>query len=136
MKRTSLWLAGGLLMLSAGAAAAAPATVAADVNLRNGPGTGYGVIGVLPAGSTVNVVNCGGGWCRVATGAGTGYASSSYLDISGGAYAYEPPAVVVEPDYGYDYGPAWGPGWGPGFGFGFGFGGGWHHGGHGHWHHH
>ena len=134
MKFAMLSLAGGLLLASASVASAAPATVTNDLNLRSGPGTGYAVVAVLPGGSIVNAYDCGGNWCRVSSAEGTGYASTSYLDVGGGAYAYEPGPVVVAPGYAYDWGPDWG--WGPGIGFGFGGGGhgGWHGGGH--WHHH
>jgi uncharacterized protein YraI len=131
MKTKILSLAGGLLLLSAGVACASTATVTNDLNLRSGPGTRYGVIDTLPAGSAVEVLGCNGSWCRVATNEGAGYASASYLDLGGAAYAQAPGPVYVEPQY-YDYG--WSPGWGPGVGIGIGFGGGWHGGGH--WHHH
>ncbi|MGH6725424.1 MAG: SH3 domain-containing protein [Pseudolabrys sp.] len=132
MKPSTISLAGALLLLSAGVAAAAPATVTNDLNLRSGPGTGYGVIDTLPAGSSVDVLGCNGSWCRVATAEGTGFASGNFLDMDGGAYAAAPGAVEVEPgytsDYDYEPGSAWG--WGPTVGIGFG-GYGWHRG----WHH-
>lgn len=122
MQLKNLMLAAGLLLGSVTVAAAGPALVTADLNLRSGPGVNYGVVGMLPGGSTVNVVGCRGSWCRVAGG---GYASRSYLDNRGGpVYAAEP--VYVGPPV---YGPPVyvGP---PAIGFGFGFGGGWggHHG--------
>jgi uncharacterized protein YraI len=95
MNVKSLSLAGGLLLLSAGAAAAAPAVVSNDLNLRGGPGTGYRVLNVLPAGSTVDVLGCGRYWCRVSSAEGTGYASSNYLDLGAGAYAEAPPPVYA-----------------------------------------
>jgi uncharacterized protein YraI len=125
-------LAAGLLTLSVGAAAAAPATVEQDLNLRAGRSTNSPVIGVLQGGSTVDARNCGGGWCSIRSAQGSGYASSSYLDFAGGyggpVYAAAPPPVVFGPDYYGAWGPGWG--WGPSFGIGIGFGG--HHG----WHHH
>jgi uncharacterized protein YraI len=91
-------LAAGVLALSAGAASALPAVTANDLNLRAGPGTGYGVVAVMPAGAAVDAYDCGGGWCRVDYGGQIGFASRRYLDIgyasydrSGyGAYAYAP----------------------------------------------
>jgi uncharacterized protein YraI len=136
MKFKSLPLAAGLVALSMGAAAAAPATVMQDLHLRAGRSTNSPVIGVLPGGSTVDASNCGGGWCAIDSAQGSGYASRNYLDIAGGyggpvysgsgpIYAAEPP-VYVGPRFGI---------WGPSFGFGFG---GRHHGWHGHhgWHRH
>jgi uncharacterized protein YraI len=83
----TLSLAGGLLLLSGVAAFAAPALVSQDLNLRSGPGTGYGVVNVLPAGSTVDAYDCGDYWCRVASREGVGYASSGYLNFAGATYA-------------------------------------------------
>jgi uncharacterized protein YraI len=118
-------LAGTLLLAGAGAANAA--VVESDLNLRSGPGTGYGVVAVMPAGAQVDVLSCSGSWCRVAYGAAEGWASRSYLaGIGGPAYAAAP--IYVEPPV-YAYAPP------PLFGFSFGFGG-WHHGGrYHHWHH-
>jgi uncharacterized protein YraI len=111
MKLSIFSLAGGLMLLSAGAAAAAPAMVTSDLNLRSGPGTGYGVIDTLPAGSPVDVLGCTGSWCRVSSAEGEGFASGNFLDMSGGAYAAAPGAVVVEPGYRYAPGYGYGPGY-------------------------
>ena len=118
------------MLASVGTATAA--TVTGDLNLRAGPGTRYAVIDTMPAGAHVNVLGCGGGWCRVAWHGTVGYASRNYL--AGRGYAYAPgPYYTYEPGpYYYDYAP-----W-PVFGFGFGGGyggyrGGYHggyHGGH------
>ena len=137
MKFESLPLAAGLLALSVGAAAAAPATVEQDLHLRAGRSTQSPVIGVLQGGSTVDARNCGGGWCAIDFAQGSGYASSSYLDFAGGygpVYAAAPPPVVIGPGYYDDWAPGWG--WGPSVGIGFGFGGhhGWRH--HHRWRHH
>jgi len=137
MKIKSISIVGGLLLLSMGAAAAAPALVTGDLNLRSGPGVNFPVVGVLPGGLTVDVQGCGGGWCSVASAEGSGYASSNFLDMAGG---YGGPVYGEAPDYGgaiYAEEPLFigpGPGfgaWGPGIGLGFG--GGWRH--HGGWHH-
>ena len=47
-------LASGALLLSAGAAAAAPATVQSDLNVRSGPGAQYQVVGTVQGGETVD----------------------------------------------------------------------------------
>jgi uncharacterized protein YraI len=122
----TLTVAGTFLVAGAGLASAA--VVQNDLNLRSGPGTGYRVIGVMPAGSYARVLSCGGSWCRVAYGGQIGYASASYLG-GGAAYAAAPPPVYVEPPI-YAAPPV--------FGFGFGFGRPYwrHHGwGHRHWGH-
>lgn len=109
MQLKHLSLAAGLLLASATAAAAAPALVTGDLNLRSGPGTGYGVVDVLPGGSTVNVLGCNGSWCRVAWGGLRGYASSSYLDVGGPVYAAALPPVYVAPPPVFGFGVSVGP---------------------------
>src|SRR5690348_14654393 len=127
MRLKHLLLTAGLLMASVGAANAA--TVTNDLNLRSGPGTGYGVITAMPAGSYVDVLGCTGSWCRVDWRGLEGFASASYLAGGGGPVYAAAPVYVAPPPV-------------PIFGFGIGFGGGWHHyhgwhhgwhGGH-HWH--
>jgi uncharacterized protein YraI len=92
--------AGGLL-LATGVAAAAPARVATDLNVRSGEGTGYPVVAVMPAGSVVDVTGCADGWCFV--GDYGGFASAAYLDRAdvyvGRSYAAPPAVVVPAPVY-------------------------------------
>jgi uncharacterized protein YraI len=114
-------LAAGVVLLSAGSAAAA--LVTNDLNLRSGPSTRYGVIDTMPAGAQVSILSCTGSWCRVSWRGEVGYASRSYLSGSGYAsngYYAEPYST---PYYSYDYGY---PGYydysyGPGFYFGRGY---------------
>jgi hypothetical protein len=122
----------GLIALSVTAAAAAPAVVRSDLNLRGGPGTQYAVVGSLPGGATVEVGGCSGSWCTVAYGGQQGYASRNYLDmgVAGGVVVPVPgPSYgYVDPDY-YDddydgYGPSYYGGYGPGVTLGFGYWGG------------
>ena len=54
-------------------------TTRTDLNLRTGPGLTYPVIYVIPAGSAVNVVSCGGTWCIVTWAGQTGYSDGYYL---------------------------------------------------------
>lgn len=75
-------LAGAALLAGAivvGVSAADAATVRSELNLRAGPGTGYGVVAVMPAGAEVDVRGCSGAWCRVAWGSAEGYAHADYL---------------------------------------------------------
>ena len=115
--KATLFAAASALVLSAGAAAAVPATAETSLNVRSGPGTQYEIVGSIPAGSTVDVQGCTGSWCRVSFAGGTGFASRSYLAMAGGggaAVAVAPaPGYVYEDgpyydDY-YDYGYAYGP---------------------------
>ncbi|HVV60883.1 MAG TPA: SH3 domain-containing protein [Pseudolabrys sp.] len=124
MSFKSVMLAGAVFLAGAGIANAA--VVQSDLNLRSGPGTGYGVVAVMPAGAQVDVLGCSGSWCRVAWGGAVGYASASYIGggayVSGPVYAAAPPVVVAPPVIGFGFG--WGGGWH----------GRWHR--HHHWHHH
>ncbi len=77
----SLALAG----LSPRPAAAAWAVTTSDLNLREGPGTEYAVILVIPDGAGVNIVeNMQNGFYRVRYDGVSGWASADYLDRSGG----------------------------------------------------
>ncbi|MCJ8142901.1 SH3 domain-containing protein [Ancylobacter sp. A5.8] len=123
----SLLLVAGFLLAGSLAASARPAVVTTDLNVRAGPGTGYRVIGSLPAGSSVDVGSCTGSWCRVAGG----FASARFLAFGAGTRVVVQPAPVYYDDYydndlalgvgafalGVGVGNAWGPGyWGPGWG--------------------
>lgn len=142
MTKTKLLYAGAALLLSAGAAAAAPAVSRADLNVRSGPGTEYAVVGVIQAGQTVDVAGCSGSWCQVAFDGGSGFASRSYLQMAAGApgvgVAVQAPAYDPYDygyyDYGYSYGPSIGFYSGPRYHRGWRHGwngrpGGWQHGG-------
>ena len=74
--RTAL-LAASFLGLSAGAAAADPATVIRNAPLYAQPG-GY-VQAVIPTGSYVDNDGCGGAWCAVKWAGQAGYVSASLL---------------------------------------------------------
>src|SRR5215469_1625461 len=130
MKLMSKLMSGaGLLALSTGFAAAAPAVVQQDVNLRAGPGIDYDVITAMPSGATVDVMGCEAGWCRVAFGGATGFASRGYLGLGGGvaaAPAYTGYGVAVGPAYAGGYAPAYGydegvahGGYSPGYTYGY-----------------
>lgn len=54
--------------------------VSSSLNVRTGPGTGYGVAASLYGGETVLVLSQSGGWSRIVFhGSKTGYVSSQYL---------------------------------------------------------
>ena len=114
----SIIFAGALLAISANLAAASPAYVISDLNLRAAPG-GL-VISVIPRGSPVDVQSCGGGWCSVYWAGRGGFVSQSYLNIGGPVYSprvypvYSPRVYEVSPPttiytytqtYTYSYGP-------------------------------
>ena len=80
------------------------------VNVRTGPGTGYGVVTVLPSGAGVTVKSKSGNWYRVSTGTGyEGYIYKDYLSFGGsggGSYsgkAHTTAAVNMRTGPGKDY---------------------------------
>src|SRR5215472_14133453 len=108
MMLTKKLMAGAcLLALSTGVAAAAPAVVQSDVNLRAGPGTEYEVITAMPGGATVDVRGCQASWCQVNFAGTVGFASRAFLGLGeatgriyGEGYAYSGYA----PGYAYEEG--------------------------------
>jgi uncharacterized protein YraI len=87
-------------------AAAEAAYTASSVNLRTGPGTNYGIIVTLPAGTYVAVGSCQYGWCSVSTNGYNGWIASSYIGGGGPpsypqTYVYQapppPPTVYIAP---------------------------------------
>ncbi len=65
--------AAALVAVSADLAAAAAARAASNTNLRQGPGTDFGVIVTVPGGGLVNVIRCNGEWCNVTFRGQPGY---------------------------------------------------------------
>jgi hypothetical protein len=109
-------------LLFAELANAAPARVASNTNLRQGPGVSFGVITTVPGGAVVDVIRCGGAWCNVMAGNQPGYMIARNLVGAGVPVVGAPPVVVVSPPpvyYGgyrpYYYGPRF---YGPGFYYG------------------
>ncbi len=67
------------------------ATVTERLYLRNGPGTTYGVLQVMPAGATVTIVSGpSNGWYQVTHQGTTGWASAQYLDVDDSTGPEEP----------------------------------------------
>jgi uncharacterized protein YgiM (DUF1202 family) len=50
---------------------------ASAVNVRQGPGTNFAIVGQVVQGQMVGIAGCGGGWCQLA--GGYGYVSQSYV---------------------------------------------------------
>lgn len=64
----------------------------AGVNLRTGPGTGYSILLMIPAGKTVRVFSTANNWARLVYNNTVGYSSLSYLKLpSTGEPAPVPP---------------------------------------------
>jgi uncharacterized protein YraI len=125
MQKKTFSFAVGALLLSAGVVSAA--TLTDNLNLRSGPGLRYDVIGAVPAGSDVRVMNCAGSWCRVAWNDTQGYVSRRFISRGGPVYAGSPTTGYIAPRYGYGYGygyaqtqsSSWAPN--PGMGYGGGW---------------
>lgn len=88
LKTTALkaGLAAALLFGGTAATVAVEAFATGSVNVRRGPGTGYGVVDQLYRGESVDVRGCTGGWCRVEHSGPDGWVSANYLSRGGGYY--------------------------------------------------
>lgn len=97
-------ISGTMLLLGAYAAQAQVASISSAVNLRQGPGTGYGRIAALPRGVNVHINTCRGGWCQIKSSWGVGWVSGRYLQrgYAGSNYAPNYPRAYGS-DYGSDY---------------------------------
>ena len=73
--------------LAAGTQTAKVVNCTSAVNVRSGPGTGYGVIGFAPKGASYPVlqINAGAGYHKVNFNGKIGYISARYLSISSSA---------------------------------------------------
>ncbi|MTH96155.1 SH3 domain-containing protein [Roseibium sp. RKSG952] len=90
---------------------AAPAVTTANVNFRQGPGTGYGSFGTIPNGSPVELGECNdtGSWCSVSFNGQNGFVSGNYLQLTepeqttGWPRSYETPAgatlILYQPQF-------------------------------------
>jgi len=133
----SFAFAGGMAVALALPVQALAAYTTGSVNLRSGPGTGYGIVTTLPGGVAVGVGSCVPGWCQASYSGLNGWIAAAYLGgvgqpayVAPPVYAYPPPPPPAYPYYAPYYGGGYG-GYG-GYGgptFGFYFGGGHHH----HW---
>lgn len=70
-------LAAITILLSAGSALATTGYATRNVDLREGAGTKYDIVGSLKKGEEVEIVGCGGGWCETEEG----FVKSSYLKV-------------------------------------------------------
>lgn len=73
-------------------------TVTADVlNVRSGPGTGYGKVGSLKKGATVSITGETNGWYAITAGSVKGYVSAEYIDLAPVGGSSNAPAVDEPP---------------------------------------
>lgn len=101
-------LAALLVMAMSAGAFAWEAVATTSLNVRSGPGTGYGVVGVLQRGQVVDVQYCRSGWCFISgSSRANGWASQRYLAEAGG---WQPPRPqpVPPPVWNNPRPPVWG----------------------------
>lgn len=79
--------------------AAAPAFISSHVTLRDGPGTNFPAIIVVPKGTEVEVLGCARGWCEVELGDDEGFMRQDLLN-----FLDDGPPIVVFPPVFYDQG--------------------------------
>ena len=80
-------------------ALAANALVTNNLNVRTGPGTQFGIVGVLAKGSHAKVRNCINPWCHVKQGSLQGWANHNYLSI--GHVQVTLPSIIIRPPHHY-----------------------------------
>jgi uncharacterized protein YraI len=82
----ALFLLLTMLITPLGTLAASTATVSDDVNLRSGPGLGYRILTIMPAGATVSVTGSASeGWYPVRYADTDGWAYAEYIALGGTA---------------------------------------------------
>jgi hypothetical protein len=88
------------LTLAAGGVQAQEAEARTSLNVRSGPGTGYGVIDVLRPGQNVRVTRRSGGWCYLVKSGPDGWSSCSYLSFRGEVVVRSSPNVSFSFSFG------------------------------------
>jgi uncharacterized protein YraI len=92
------------LAITTSAAFAAPAQSTTALNVRSGPGTGYGVVDTLFAGENVEVTECvSNGWCHIQHPGPDGWVSSKYL-VAGGSGGGSSSGGSNDPDINFGIG--------------------------------
>jgi uncharacterized protein YraI len=98
MLKQSLIGVASALLLSSAAIADSSVVTTGNLNIRTGPGTGYHVIGVIPAGDAATVTSClsDSSWCSVDYGGMQGWSSANYMTgwSSGNQVVYASTAPV------------------------------------------
>lgn len=96
-----------VLVASTGLSHAAVGTTTTNLDLRAAPSSNTELLLTIPAGDTVQVGHCSGGWCKVSWNSYSGYARASGLAIQRSAkravrpYAVQPEIWPIYPPYPY-----------------------------------
>lgn len=87
---TGVAVAAAAVVVFLPAAQAAPGTISSNVNVRSGPGTNYGVVDTVRAGTGVDVQQCQGSWCYISKPGPDGWVSSQFVNGGGGGGSAQP----------------------------------------------
>jgi len=92
-------LLAAVVVLSAGAAMAAPGIASTAANVRSGPALGYKVVDQLEKGEYVIVKSCGGSWCLIGHIGKDGYVARTllYNPYYGSRHYYQFPPKYPNP---------------------------------------
>lgn len=100
MRRSWSAVLAAIFVVSSGTlCAASPAFISGRVTLRDGPGTNFPAIIVVPSGTEVEVLGCERGWCEVELGDDEGFMRQDLLNFLDAG-----PPIVVFPSTIYDHG--------------------------------
>lgn len=77
LRLKTISIAAFVFSLAATAANAAITHTTANLNLRGGPSTHYGVKTIIPAGAAIDVHSCGHTWCLIGWAGREGYVHST-----------------------------------------------------------
>lgn len=98
-----------LFAATASAADAVSRQTTGDVNMRTGPGTSYGILCVVPNGSTISVAEVSDGWCYATYGSNQGWVSAKYVanvtPAASSAVTYNGSALVTTANVNLRTGP-------------------------------
>lgn len=100
---TSGWASAGFLAQGSGPAPSSPGatgtgTTTSPLNFRNGPGTGYGVISVIPQGTSVTLTGQNsGGFLSISFNGMEGWVAADYIATGSPAPAPPPPSQPSPP---------------------------------------
>lgn len=86
------------LAICAGSASAREGTASTELAMRAAPSSNTELLLTIPAGASVSVGACSGGWCKVTWNSYSGYAVQSGLVISAGAPRAAARGAVNAPD--------------------------------------
>lgn len=94
LKAGHLYLAVSACIITVPESQLTGAVNAGPLNLREGPGSSYKILGTLASGTAVTVLSTNGSWYHVKAGSLTGYVSAVYVTLNAAAPAGSVSAMV------------------------------------------